>query len=191
MIQDKGPVDQERKMVEMAVNYTPKQLFDVIVDGTDIEALTDIGRRYPILSVKLAKLDHVAGPVSEILGALPEYLSARKMEKTLRGGASVSDETEAEVETEAEPEPVEEKPAPKKRGRKPKAKPEPDTAEEPEKESDDSKYANMPAPKLFQECKKRGIKAAPKKPAHYYIELLEKADAESDDEADDDETWEI
>ena len=191
MIQDKGPVDQERKMVEMAVNYTPKQLFDVIVDGTDSEALTDSGRRYPSPSVKLAKLDHVAGPVSEILGALPEYLSARKMEKTLRGGASVSDEAEVEVEAEAEPEPTEEKPAPKKRGRKSKAKPEPDTADEPEKESDDGKYANMPAPKLFQECKKRGIKAAPKKPAHYYIELLEKADAESDDEADDDESWEI
>lgn len=176
-------------MVEMAVNYTPKQLFDVIVDGTDIDALTDIGRRYPLLSVKLAKLDHVAPQVSEILGALPEYLSARKMEKTLRGGASVSDDTDVEDEAPAEKEPVEEKPAPKKRGRKPKAK-----VEEPVEDEQDEggKYDGMPAPKLFQECKKRGIKAAPKKPAKYYIDLLEKADSEpEDDSADDDENWEI
>lgn len=181
-------------MVEMAVNYTPKQLFDVIVDGTDIEALTDIGRRYPLLSVKLAKLDHVAGPVSEILGALPEYLSARKMEKTLRGGATMSDEADAtEDVTEDEAEAVEEeKPTPKKRGRKPKAKPEPEPEVEVEDEPESGKYDGMPAPKLFQECKKRGIKAAPKKPAKYYIELLEKADTESDDAgADDDEDWEI
>ena len=177
-------------MVEMAVNYTPKQLFDVIADGTDIDALTDIGRRYPLLSVKLAKLAPVAGDVAEVLSALPEYLSARKLEKTLRGGASdVTEDAEADTETEAEPEVEEEKPAPKKRGRKPKAK-----VEEPvEDEADEGgKNDGMPAPKLFQECKKRGIKAAPKKPAKYYIDLLEKADSEpEDDSADDDENWEI
>ena len=50
----------------------------------------------------------------------------------------------------------------------------------------------MNAMQLFKECKKRGIKAAPKKPAKFYIELLEKADeAGSDSSDDDDEDWDI
>ena len=175
----------------MAKNYTPKELFDVIVDGTDIDALTDIGRRYPLLSVKLAKLVNVSDQVTEILSALPEYLSARKLEKTIRGGASeATDEAEAEVETEGEAV-EEEKPAPKKRGRKPKAKPEPDPVQDEDDDDETGKYDGIPAPKLFQECKKRGIKAAPKKPAEFYIKLLEEDDASASTEDDGNEDWEI
>lgn len=173
----------------MAKNYTPKELFNVIVDGTDIEALSDIGRRYPLLTVKLAKLAPVAGDVAVVLGALPDYLSARKLEKTLRGGApEATDEAEAEADTEDEAV-VEEKPAPKKRGRKPKAKPEPEPVQEEDDEA--GKYAGIPAPKLFQECKKRGIKAAPKKPAEFYVKLLEEDDASASTEDDGNEDWEI
>lgn len=174
----------------MAKNYTPKELFNVIVDGTDIEALTDIGRRYPLLTVKLAKLAPVAGDVAEILSALPDYLSARKLEKTIRGGApEVTDEAEAEADTEDEAV-EEEKPAPKKRGRKPKAaKVEEEDA--PEAEAEGGKYDGIPAPKLFQECKKRGIKAAPKKPAEFYVKLLEEDDASASTEDDGNEDWEI
>lgn len=174
----------------MAKNYTPKELFNVIVDGTDIEALTDIGRRYPLLTVKLAKLAPVAGDVAEILSALPDYLSARKLEKTIRGGApDATDEAEAEADTEDEAV-EEEKPAPKKRGRKPKAaKVEEEDA--PEAEAEGGKYDGIPAPKLFQECKKRGIKAAPKKPAEFYVKLLEEDDASASTEDDGNEDWEI
>lgn len=174
----------------MAKNYTPKELFNVIVDGTDIEALTDIGRRYPLLTVKLAKLAPVAGDVAEILSALPDYLSARKLEKTIRGGAPEAAD-EAEVEADTEDEAVEEeKPAPKKRGRKPKAaKVEEEDA--PEAEAEGGKYDGIPAPKLFQECKKRGIKAAPKKPAEFYIKLLEEDDQSASTEDDGNEDWEI
>ena len=174
----------------MAKNYTPKELFDVIVDGTDIEALTDIGRRYPLLTVKLAKLTPVAGDVAEVLSALPDYLSARKLEKTIRGGApEATDEAEAEADTEDEAV-EEEKPAPKKRGRKPKAaKVEEEDA--PEAEAEGGKYDGIPAPKLFQECKKRGIKAAPKKPAEFYIKLLEEDDQSASTEDDGNEDWEI
>lgn len=174
----------------MAKNYTPKELFNVIVDGTDIEALTDIGRRYPLLTVKLAKLAPVAGDVAEILSALPDYLSARKLEKTIRGGApEATDEAEAEADTEDEAV-EEEKPAPKKRGRKPKAaKVEEEDA--PEVEAEGGKYDGIPAPKLFQECKKRGIKAAPKKPAEFYVKLLEEDDASASTEDDGNEDWEI
>lgn len=61
---------------------------------------------------------------------------------------------------------------------------------EAEEETEGTKYDDMSAMDLFKECKKRGIKAAPKKPAKFYIDLLVKADeveADSDDEDWDDE----
>lgn len=66
-----------------------------------------------------------------------------------------------------------------------------DTAAESEDEDEaDDKYAGKTAKELFDMCKKRGIKAAPKKKADVYIELLKKADEEAaaaEEEADDDD----
>lgn len=70
-----------------------------------------------------------------------------------------------------------------------------DGADEAEEETEDEaeaagKYDDMNAMELFKECKKRGIKAAPKKPAKFYIGLLEKDDASKADESDvEDEDW--
>lgn len=68
-----------------------------------------------------------------------------------------------------------------------------DTAEdtdgdEADDDAEDDPYAGKTAIELYQMCKKRGIKAAPKKKAEVYIELLKKADA-AEAEADDDD-WE-
>ena len=68
-------------------------------------------------------------------------------------------------------------------------------AEEPAKEAEaeeakENPYDGMTAMELFKECKKRGIKATPKKPAKFYADLLIKNDAEAaksnEDEAEDD-----
>lgn len=72
-----------------------------------------------------------------------------------------------------------------------------DGADEAEEEAEDEaetagKYDDMNAMELFKECKKRGIKAAPKKPAKFYVELLEKddaANADSDEAEAEDEDW--
>lgn len=72
-----------------------------------------------------------------------------------------------------------------------------DGADEAEEEAEDKaetagKYDDMNAMELFKECKKRGIKAAPKKPAKFYVELLEKddaANADSDEAEAEDEDW--
>lgn len=47
-------------------------------------------------------------------------------------------------------------------------------------------YDGKSAMELFKECKKRGIKAAPKKPAKFYADLLIKADAEASNETESD-----
>lgn len=65
-----------------------------------------------------------------------------------------------------------------------------DTAAEAEDEDDaEDEYAGKTAKELFDMCKKRGIKAVPKKKADVYIELLRKADEEAaaEEEADDDD----
>lgn len=52
-----------------------------------------------------------------------------------------------------------------------------------------SGYDSMTAQELFKECKKRGIDAKPKKPNKYYIDLLNKANTESDTDDDADDDW--
>ena len=173
----------------MAVNYSIGQAFDVIAKGEDVEAIADIARRFPMVAIHCAKLTGVAEVAGPLLGAIPAYVSARKVEKAFKVGAS--EDIEDAEETEAEPEEEAEKPAPKKRARKAKAEPEP----EPEPEADEpegGKYDGMNAMELFKECKKRGIKAQPKKTAKFYKDLLEKNDAEgTSDGEDEDDDWDI
>lgn len=66
--------------------------------------------------------------------------------------------------------------------------------DEPESDEDEdgkgSPYEGKSAMELFKECKKRGLKAEPKKKAAYYAELLDKDDAKADNEdTGDDEDW--
>lgn len=169
----------------MAVNYSIGQAFDVIAKGEDVEAIADIARRFPMVAIHCAKLTGVADVAGPLLGAIPAYVSARKVEKAFKVGAS--DDVEDAEETEAEPDEEAEKPAPKKRARKAKAEPEPDPAE-----PEGGKYDGMNAMELFKECKKRGIKAQPKKTAKFYKDLLEKNDAEgASDGEDEDDDWDI
>lgn len=169
----------------MAVNYSIGQAFDVIAKGEDAEAIADIARRFPMVAIHCAKLAGVADVAGPLLGAIPAYVSARKVEKAFKVGAS--DDVEDAEETETEPEEEAEKPAPKKRTRKAKAEHEPDPAE-----PEGGKYDGMNAMELFKECKKRGIKAQPKKTAKFYKNLLEKNDAEgASDGEDEDDDWDI
>lgn len=84
-----------------------------------------------------------------------------------------------------------------KKDTKPAKKEEPDEAED-EEESDP--YAGKPAKELYKMCVNRGIKTQPKQKPEKYAELLKKADAEAkesdgedweDEEAEDDDEWEI
>ena len=58
-------------------------------------------------------------------------------------------------------------------------------------DEDTPDYSEMSAKELYQLCKEREIKVAPKKPAKYYINQLEEYDkAHEDWEDEDDEDWE-
>ena len=84
----------------MAKNYTVYELVNVIRTSTDNAELVDAIRRYPRLAV-LAKSVNDAG--MEILQALPEFLTARKVNKLLAGD-NVSDEVESDSDSDDEDE---------------------------------------------------------------------------------------
>ncbi len=224
----------------MAKNYTMTEVANIFATGTDSESMADIGKRYPLLAIKMTALVTKAPKETvDIFGYMPDYLSANKVNKAIKdGGEDVSEAEDDETEVPAE-KPAKKPVAKEKAKAAPKAKAEGTdydsmnnkqmydllgelgerkackaefgdlskasmtaylkkhhgdgaTAEaEDEAEEETGKYDGKKAPELYALCKKRGIKAEPKKTAKYYIDLLEKADAaeaeaEADDEADDD-----
>lgn len=92
------------------------------------------------------------------------------------------------------------KKAPKSTGKKAKKhEPEPDEDEDDyddsdwgdEEDDDKIDYSEMSPKELYELCKERDIKAAPKKPAKFYIGLLEEYDQANEDWGDeDDDEWE-
>ena len=215
----------------MAKNYTFAEAVKIINEGTDMESITDIGRRYPVLLNKVTKVAAKAGDdFVDLMGFMPDYLTANKVNSAMKtgvatGGTSDDAEAEDDTDTQNEPEVAE---APKwdesmsskqlweilgKAGKRKLAKStkkadlveackqafgaadEVDEAAEDKEAEEDTTDANpydgKSAMELFKECKKRGIKAAPKKTAKYYADMLMKNDDEqvkaANDESDSDD----
>lgn len=164
-------------------NYTLSEAVAIIAEGKDLEAITDLGKKFPFLSIKIAKLTTMAkDEFVDFMSYMPEYLTIKKVNNTVKT-IDETKETESEETTEAE-----EQKEPKKRGRKPKQKVEAVPVEETHEEE---KYEEMTAPDLFKLCKSRGIKTMPKKPARFYINLLEKDDKSKavEEEVEPDDDW--
>ncbi len=210
----------------MAKNYTFDEAVKIIAKGTDLEAITDIGRRYPVLAHKIAVVAAKAGEeFVDLMGYMPDYLTANKVNKAIRDSI-----TESEADSDSEEKDAEETTentdydsmtakelwdilgkAGKRGTAKSKKKADlveackqafggasgdiEDEAEDEAAESENA-YEGKSAMELFKECKARKIKAAPKKPAKYYVDLLVKDDAAKAEAAeveseDDDDDWDI
>lgn len=212
----------------MAKNYTFNEAVKIIAKGTDLEAITDIGRRYPVLAHKIAVVTAKAGEeFVDLMGYMPDYLTANKVNTAIKAGITESgsdedaEDTEAEATTEDAGEDATEATAQwdesmsakqlwdilGKAGKRKLAKSTKKAdlveackqafgaAAEAEAEAEDAEanpYEGKSAMELFKECKARKIKAAPKKPAKFYADLLLKDDAakaeatEAESEEDDD-----
>lgn len=219
----------------MAQNWNVKQALAAINKGNK-EAITDIGRRFPLTSNILARIgeDKAAG---ELINALPDHITVRKIESILKDGVQV-DDSDNDVDEDGDEDEAEEKPA-KKAAKATKSEDADDDyskmsgdqliallkdagvykdcikkmgggkkqqmldyiakyglegSDDDAEESDDTEeagpYDGKNAMELFKECKKRGIKAAPKKPAKYYVDLLTKDDAKNDTSDEDDDSEE-
>ena len=89
----------------MAKNYTFNEAVKIIVNGTDLEAITDIGRRYPVLAHKIAVVAAKAGEeFVDLMGYMPDYLTANKVNTAIKAGITESgseDDEDTEAEAEA------------------------------------------------------------------------------------------
>lgn len=209
----------------MAKNYTFNEAVKIIAKGTDLEAITDIGRRYPVLAHKIAVVTAKAGEeFVDLMGYMPDYLTANKVNTAIKAGITESgsddedaEDTEAEAATEDATDGGAEwnenmsakqlwdilgKAGKRKLAKSTKkadlveaCKQAFGAATEAEAEDDATEanpYEGKSAMELFKECKARKIKAAPKKPAKFYADLLIKDDAakaeatEAESEEDDD-----
>lgn len=235
----------------MAKNYTLTEAIITAHENGDMEALADLGRRYPLLMAKVQRLVAKAGEEAvDLAQYFPEYLSANKVNKAIKDGAPESDAEDEDSDDDVDE--TLKKKAPAAGGKPAKGKKADDDSDDDE-DGEESKYASMSsrdlwnllgklnarkacekefgdlkkgsmvkylekygeggapadddeddaeeetegyegksAVELYKLCKSRKIKAEPKKPAKYYIDLLKKADAaaeEAEDEGDDEEEW--
>lgn len=209
----------------MAKNYTFSEAVNIIAEGKDLESITDIGRRYPVLATKVAVVAAKAGEAfTDLMSFMPDYLTANKVNTAIKNSITsatqdedAGDEDEKETiedageDAEATVQWDESMSAKQlwdllgKAGKRKAAKSTKkadlieacrkvfgDAGEDVEDIDDEATnpYEGKTAMELFKECKARKIKAAPKKPAKFYADLLLKDDeakAEAvEEEADDD-----
>lgn len=193
----------------MAKNWTLKEAVQVIAEGTDKAAIQELGKKFPITVVAIAKMGANEG-IQTIFGAMPEHMTMLKMERALKEGI---EDTEEDAVAEAEDSDASEAADTDlssmttkqlynlcvKRGIKANKYGKPksyyielleggsDQAEDEveDEEEEKSKYSEMSAVELYKLCKKRGIKVEPKQKAAVYVAALEEVDAAAEPEEED------
>lgn len=161
----------------MATNWTLAGATKEILAGNK-EAIQDVGRRFPLTANAIASMGNNQGALT-LINAMPDYITARKIEAILKDGVQESDDVEEVIETEEE-DVKEEKPAKKEKAEKKPAKKEKEVEPKEETADDSVDYSKMTAVELFKLCKKRGIKVEPKQKADVYIKALKAADEPED-----------
>lgn len=91
----------------MAKNYTLTEAVEIIAKGTDLEAMADIGKRFPVLAIKVANVAAKAGEsFVDLMNYMPEHLTANKVNTVIKnsfaeGDAESDEDADAEETTEA------------------------------------------------------------------------------------------
>lgn len=187
-------------------NWTVKEAVATINAGTDLEGIQEIAKHFPLFFMAACQND-----LSAASQLMTDKFTLNRLTKA-PVEATVEEDTDGEADTaeEADDEDLENMSTKQlialcgKRGIKvPKygknkqfyldalagGKDEDEGTEDGEDAEEDNGYEGKSAKELFELCKKRGIKAQPKKKAADYIKLLEAANAEADSDDEDDE-WE-
>lgn len=158
----------------MAKNWTISEAAEAILSGNK-EDIIDIGKRFPLVLNAISLMGKNEGGMA-IIGAIPPFITARKVEAILKDGVSVlEDEIEDPKELEVE--------EPKKETKKKASR----KVQKEDVDVDTDDYEDMSEIELFKLCKSKGIKALPKKNKDYYIDLLTNSDDEDEGFDEDDE----
>lgn len=162
----------------MAQNWNVKQALAAINKGNK-EAITDIGRRFPLTSNILARIgeDKAAG---ELINALPDHITVRKIESILKDGVQVDDsDNDVDVDDEIK---ADEKPA-KKAAKTTKSE---DAGDDYSKMTGDQLIALLKDAGVYKDCIKK-MGGGRKQQMLDYIEKygLEAGESEAEDDAED------
>lgn len=94
----------------MATNYTLNDVAKIITEGKDFEAITEIGKRFPILAVKITAIAAKA-PVEfvDLMSYMPDHVTANKINKAIKDaiGGDTSDEDVEDDTTDEDEAPAE------------------------------------------------------------------------------------
>ena len=116
----------------MAKNYTIAEAVQIIAENGDNEALMDLGKRYPLLTQKIARVAVKAGEdFVDLMSFMPEYLSANKVNSAIKRMLDEVPDADEDTGDDGDEVEAEEKPA-KKAGKKAPAKKAKKTADEDE-----------------------------------------------------------
>lgn len=106
----------------MAKNYTIAEAVQIITENGDNEALMDLGKRYPLLTQKIARVAVKAGEdFVDLMSFMPEYISANKVNSAIKKMLDEAPYADEDAEGYCDEDEAEEKPA-KKAGKKAPAK---------------------------------------------------------------------
>lgn len=143
----------------MAKNYTIAEAVQIIAENGDNEALMDLGKRYPLLTQKIARVAVKAGEdFVDLMSFMPEYLSANKVNSAIKKMLDEAPDADEDVEDDGDEDDgdedeAEEKPAKKagKKGRPAKAKKSDDDDEDDDAEEAGSyDYDSMNNAKMYK-----------------------------------------
>lgn len=189
-------------------NWTVREAAKVIREGKDQEAIKEIAKHFPLFAMIVA-----AGDFDGLANAMPDKITVRKIENELNSGDAVEDDAEdqndgaddasddkdgaQDLASMSKNELIalcEKKGIKVQKYQKPKqyyidalskATSDKDVDDEVDDEVDEGEEDDPIA--LYKQCKKAGLKVAPKKSAKYYKDALKKAEQAAEDA--DDEDW--
>lgn len=146
----------------MAKNWTLKEAVKVITAGENKEAIQEIGKRFPLTTVAIAKIGHNEG-VEALMSVMPEHVTMLKLERAFKedvDAADVDDEDEIDETEDNE-------------------------------DAGEQNLSEMTSKQLYALCVKKGLKAKKYGVnKQYYLDLLngsDEAEAEAEAEEDDEE----
>lgn len=165
----------------MAKNWMAYEAAEVVLKGTDVEAVTDIMGRFPLFA--MAVLRDGTELLVDILKAVPK-VTARMVEtgmKELAGGEEPQEEDE-EIEEEEQEGKKQKKSSKTTEVKQPKSK---QVEQDEEEENEEKDYSEMSSKELYALCCKRGLSSKCKKrDKASLIAVLKAGESEADSEED-------
>lgn len=129
----------------MAKNYTIAEAVQIIAENGDNEALMDLGKRYPLLTQKIARVAVKAGEdFVDLMSFMPEYLSANKVNSAIKKMLDEAPDADEDAEDDGAEDEAEEKPAKKAPAKKAKK------AADDEEEAGSYDYDSMNNAKMYK-----------------------------------------